>query len=103
VWGKLPRRASGAGSSAGIVYNALSGLEAALWDLVGTAYGVAIHSVLGGRFRDSVRHVRRLATPVRRWSRFFTRERSRVAGAYPGGGGSKGTAAQDGMPALTGC
>ncbi len=30
-------------------------MEAALWDLVGRAYGVPIHSLLGGRFRDSVR------------------------------------------------
>jgi gluconate/galactonate dehydratase len=55
LWAKLRWGASGAGSSAGIVYNAISGLEAALWDLVGRAYGVPIHRLLGGRFRDSVR------------------------------------------------
>jgi L-alanine-DL-glutamate epimerase-like enolase superfamily enzyme len=33
--GKLRWGASGAGSPAGIVYNAISGIEAALWDLVG--------------------------------------------------------------------
>src|SRR4051812_16942276 len=55
LWGKLRWGASGAGSPAGIVYNAISGMEAALWDLVGRAYGVPIHALLGGRFRDSVR------------------------------------------------
>src|ERR1700748_1471732 len=55
LWAKLRWGASGAGSSAGIVYNAISGIEAALWDLVGRAYGVPIHALLGGRFRDSVR------------------------------------------------
>src|SRR3954447_4163185 len=55
LWSKLRWGASGAGSPAGIVYNAISGMEAALWDLVGKAYGVPIHRLLGGRFRDSVR------------------------------------------------
>ena len=35
LWAKLRWGCSGAGSSAGIVYNAISGIEAALWDLVG--------------------------------------------------------------------
>jgi L-alanine-DL-glutamate epimerase-like enolase superfamily enzyme len=55
LWSKLRWGSSGAGSSAGIVYNAISGIEAALWDLVGQGYGVPIHRLLGGRFRDSVR------------------------------------------------
>src|SRR3954453_18624106 len=55
LWSKLRWGASGAGSAAGIVYNAISGIEAPLWDLVGKAYGVPIHRLLGGRFRDSVR------------------------------------------------
>src|SRR6478609_6815014 len=55
LWSKLRWGASGAGSPAGIVYNAISGMEAALWDLVGKHYGVPIHRLLGGRFRDSVR------------------------------------------------
>jgi Mandelate racemase / muconate lactonizing enzyme, N-terminal domain len=38
LWSKLRWGASGAGSPAGIVYNAISGMEAALWDLVGRAY-----------------------------------------------------------------
>src|SRR4051794_11916904 len=55
LWSKLRWGASGAGSPAGIVYNAISGMEAALWDLVGRAYGVPIHSLLGGRFLRSGR------------------------------------------------
>src|SRR5439155_26004918 len=55
LWSKLRWGCSGAGSSAGIVYNAISGIEAALLDLVGQAYGVPIHRLLGGRYRDSVR------------------------------------------------
>jgi gluconate/galactonate dehydratase len=55
LWAKLRWGSSGAGSAAGIVYNAISGIEAALWDLVGQSYGVPIHRLLGGRFRDSVR------------------------------------------------
>ena len=55
LWAKLRWGCSGAGSAAGIVYNAISGIEAALWDLVGQLYGVPIHRLLGGRFRDSVR------------------------------------------------
>src|SRR3954467_7123879 len=55
LWAKLRWGASGAGSPAGIVYNAISGMEAALWDVVGQAYGVPIHRLLGGRFRDAIR------------------------------------------------
>ncbi|MCL2740786.1 MAG: mandelate racemase/muconate lactonizing enzyme family protein [Oscillospiraceae bacterium] len=33
----------------------VSGIEAALWDLAGKAYGVPVHRMLGGRFRDRVR------------------------------------------------
>ncbi len=55
LWSKLRWGCSGAGSSAGIVYNAISGIEAALWDLVGQHYGVPIYRLLGGKFRDSVR------------------------------------------------
>jgi gluconate/galactonate dehydratase len=55
LWSKLRWGASGAGSSAGIVYNAISGMEAALWDLVGKHYRVPIHRLLGGRYRDEIR------------------------------------------------
>jgi len=33
----------------------VSGIEIALWDLAGKAYGVPIYQMLGGKFRDSVR------------------------------------------------
>jgi len=33
----------------------VSGIEVALWDLAGKAYGVPIYQMLGGRFRDRVR------------------------------------------------
>lgn len=52
---KLQWSTSGAGSVAGIVYNAISGIEAALWDLTGKAAGLPIHRMLGGKFRSRVR------------------------------------------------
>jgi L-alanine-DL-glutamate epimerase-like enolase superfamily enzyme len=52
---KLQLATSGAGSVAGILYNAISGIEAALWDLLGQALGVPIYRLLGGKFRDKVR------------------------------------------------
>jgi L-alanine-DL-glutamate epimerase-like enolase superfamily enzyme len=33
----------------------VSGVEVALWDLAGKAYGVPIYQMLGGRFRDRIR------------------------------------------------
>jgi len=33
----------------------VSGLEVALWDLAGKAYGVPVYSLIGGKFRDRVR------------------------------------------------
>jgi L-alanine-DL-glutamate epimerase-like enolase superfamily enzyme len=55
LWSKMRWAASGAGSMGGIVYNAMSGIEAALWDLVGKVYGVPIYALLGGKYRDAVR------------------------------------------------
>jgi len=52
---KLRLAASGAGSVAGIIYNAISGIEAALWDLLGQSLGVPVYRLLGGKFRDKVR------------------------------------------------
>jgi L-alanine-DL-glutamate epimerase-like enolase superfamily enzyme len=52
---KLQLATSGAGSIAGIIYNAISGIEAALWDLLGHSLGVPIYRLLGGKFRDRVR------------------------------------------------
>ncbi|MDQ3911325.1 MAG: mandelate racemase/muconate lactonizing enzyme family protein [Actinomycetota bacterium] len=55
LWSKMRWAASGAGSMGGIVYNAISGIEAALWDVVGKYYGAPIHALLGGKYRDRVR------------------------------------------------
>ena len=52
---KLQLATSGAGSVAGIVYNAISGIEAALWDLLGQWLEVPIYRLLGGKFRDEIR------------------------------------------------
>ncbi|MCK6470465.1 MAG: mandelate racemase/muconate lactonizing enzyme family protein [Planctomycetes bacterium] len=51
VW----RKASGAGAVAGFLYNATSGIEAALWDLNGKLDGLPIYRYLGGKVRDRVR------------------------------------------------
>jgi L-alanine-DL-glutamate epimerase-like enolase superfamily enzyme len=52
---KLQLATSGAGSVAGIIYNAISGIEAALWDVLGQWLGAPIYRLLGGKFRDKVR------------------------------------------------
>jgi gluconate/galactonate dehydratase len=52
---KLQQATSGAGSVAGIVYNAISGIEAALWDVLGQWLNVPIYRLLGGKFRDQIR------------------------------------------------
>lgn len=49
------RWASSGGPVGGFGYHAISGIEAALWDLKGRALGVPIWQLLGGRFRDRVR------------------------------------------------
>lgn len=51
----LWRKGSGAGAVAGYLYNAVSGIEAALWDLVGKSAGIPVYQLLGGKFRDEVR------------------------------------------------
>lgn len=52
---KLQLATSGAGSVAGIIYNAISGIEAALWDVLGQWLEVPIYRLLGGKFRDKIR------------------------------------------------
>ena len=42
-------------SSGGTVYHAISGIEAALWDLAARALDVPLWQLFGGRFRDRVR------------------------------------------------
>ncbi len=52
---KLQLATSGAGSVSGIVYNAISGIEGALWDVLGQWLDVPIYRLLGGKFRDRIR------------------------------------------------
>ncbi|WP_026369334.1 mandelate racemase/muconate lactonizing enzyme family protein [Kallotenue papyrolyticum] len=55
LWNKLRWAASGAGSQAGIVYNAISGIETALLDITGKYYNAPLWQLLGGKYRDRVR------------------------------------------------
>lgn len=52
---KMRWAASGTGSLSGIIWNAISGIEAALWDLKGKHLDLPIWQLLGGKFRDEVR------------------------------------------------
>jgi L-alanine-DL-glutamate epimerase-like enolase superfamily enzyme len=51
----LIRCLSGEGSLAGATVTAISGIEIALWDLVGRALNTPISTLFGGRFRESIR------------------------------------------------
>lgn len=51
----LWRKGSGAGAVAGYLYNAVSGIETALVDLVSRHYRCPAYQLLGGRVRESVR------------------------------------------------
>ncbi len=51
----LWRKGSGAGAVAGYLYNAVSGIETALFDLVGKHYGVPCYQLLGGKVHPAVR------------------------------------------------
>jgi gluconate/galactonate dehydratase len=52
---KMRWAASGAGSLGGIVWNAITGIETALWDLKGKLLDVPVWQLLGGKFRDEAR------------------------------------------------
>ena len=43
------------GSASGNVVTAMTGIEIALWDLVGRAVGLPVYALLGGKFRDKIR------------------------------------------------
>jgi L-alanine-DL-glutamate epimerase-like enolase superfamily enzyme len=55
IFHHLKRRLVGAGSVAGTMVTALSGVEIALWDLAGKAAGLPVYRLLGGMFRDRLR------------------------------------------------
>ncbi len=52
---RLLTATSGAGSVGGIIHNAISGIDGALWDLNARALGVPLWRLLGGRFTEAVR------------------------------------------------
>lgn len=52
---KMRWAATGAGSVGGIIWNAITGIEAALWDLKGKTLGLPVYELLGGKFRDRIR------------------------------------------------
>jgi L-alanine-DL-glutamate epimerase-like enolase superfamily enzyme len=51
----MERSLSGEGSQAGATVTAISGIEIALWDLVGRAHDLPISTFFGGRFREKIR------------------------------------------------
>jgi L-alanine-DL-glutamate epimerase-like enolase superfamily enzyme len=51
----MVRCLSGEGSQAGATVTAISGIEIALWDLLGRRHGIPISTFFGGRFREKVR------------------------------------------------
>lgn len=51
----MVRCLSGEGSQAGATVTAISGIEIALWDLMGRAHKLPISTFFGGRFRDKIR------------------------------------------------
>ena len=44
----------GLGKTSGYVANAISGIEIALWDLLGKMLGASVHTLLGGSLKDEV-------------------------------------------------
>ncbi len=55
LWEKLRRAHVFDGALAGNFVTALTGIEIALWDLVGKALNLPVYQLLGGKFRDRIR------------------------------------------------
>ena len=55
LYEKMRRRRLFNGASAGNMVTAMTGIEIALWDLVGRAVGLPVYALLGGKFRDRIR------------------------------------------------
>ena len=55
LWYKMRWAVSHAGSTGGTVWHAISGIEAALWDLVGKLLNVPVYQLLGGKYREDIR------------------------------------------------
>lgn len=51
----MVRCLSGEGSQAGTTVTAISGIEIALWDLMGRAHNLPISTFFGGRYREKIR------------------------------------------------
>src|SRR6266404_4256837 len=58
LYTKVLMRSAGAGAIGGVTVTAASGIEIALFDLVGRLFDAPVASLLGGKFRDRVRFYR---------------------------------------------
>ena len=64
LYTKMLMMSAGAGAIGGVTMTAASGIEIALWDLVGRLLETPVCNLLGGRFRDKVRFYRTLQAPA---------------------------------------